>query len=98
MPGCLSRLRDRIAPRHGPRSSPDPSFAYRIGWMKEARAWDASRRAAVAAGLSIVLQAPDFVPNVYDRRFRVPALDANLHAGASLLALQQVLAAIESED
>jgi hypothetical protein len=74
---------------------PDPAFAYSIGWMTEVRTWDAARRVAMAEELRPVLAAVDFVPNAYDRRYRVPALDSRLHAGASLVALQRVLQAFE---
>ncbi len=56
---------------------------------------DPTRRARIAQEVRILLAAPDFVPNAYVRRYRVPALDDGLHAGASLLALQQVLQAFE---
>jgi len=95
MPGPLSPRRD---PGGAQPSPPDPSFAYRLGWLKEARTWDSRRRAEVAGGLRAVLSDPAFSPNEYNRRYRVPALDASLHAGASLLALQQVLLALETED
>jgi hypothetical protein len=91
----LARAREWWLRRRRTFAPPDPAFAYRIGWMTEVRTWDAVRRAAMADELRPVLGAPDFVANAYDRRYRVPALDAGLHAGASLVALQQVLQAFE---
>lgn len=93
MPGRLSLRRNRP----GPSGTPDPAYAYRVGWLKEARTWDSQRRSAVAENLRVVLGAPDFSPNEFRRQYRVPALDESLHAGASLVALQQVLMALETE-
>jgi hypothetical protein len=97
MPGPLSRPRDRRRPAGTSPGAADPSYAYRIGWLKEARVWDERRRAAVAEGLHTVLGASAFSPNEYRRLYRVPALDESLHAGASLLALHQVLLALETD-
>lgn len=72
-------------------------YAYRIFWTKQARAWDASRRAEVAAGVRGVMARPDFEHNPVERRFEVPALrDGLAHSGASLAALSEVLRALES--
>jgi len=76
-------------------ASPDPGFAYRVAWTKEARTWDAERRAAIAEALRHVLRASDFLPNTYARRFLVPGLDDVHHSGASLVALRDVLDALE---
>jgi hypothetical protein len=92
VPGLLKR---RLAGAQAGR--PDPAYAYRVGWLKEARAWDARRRAAVSEGLRAVLDDPAFSPNEFRRNYRVPALDESLHAGASLLALRQVLLALETD-
>jgi hypothetical protein len=66
-----------------------------MGWMKEVRSWDAVRRASVAEALRFILAAPGFIPNAFDRRYQVLGLDDGLHAGASLVALLQVLQAFE---
>ena len=93
MPGALSVRR----PRREGTPLADPAYSYRVGWLKEARTWDSVRRSAVADGLRAVLGAPDFSPNESRRRYRLPALDESLHAGASLVALQEVLVALETE-
>ena len=93
MPGPLRRPRSQ----REPAGTPDPAYAYRVGWLKEARTWDARRRSAVAEGLRAVLREPTFSPNEFRRLYSVPALDGSLHAGASLLALQQVLLALETD-
>ena len=38
---------------------------------------------------------PEFEPNTYERRFAVESLDESRHAGASLVALQDVLTALQ---
>jgi hypothetical protein len=74
---------------------PDPGFAYRVAWTKEARAWDAGRRAAIAESLGHVIRSDGFLANAYDRRYLVPGLDELRHSGASLVALGDVLEALE---
>jgi hypothetical protein len=89
-----SRLRKMW--RNGKAAAPpDPGFAYRVAWTKEARTWDAGRRAAIASSLGRVLLSSEFLPNAYDRRYRVPELDGLHHSGASLVALRDVLDALE---
>ncbi len=68
-------------------------FSYTIFWTRQARGWDAARRAAIRAALQPVLAQPDFVNNAFARKYTVPGLDDQAHAGASLLALDKVLAA-----
>lgn len=92
----MSWLR-RARGRENAPAEPDPAFAYRVAWTKEARTWDAVRRAAIARSLGQVLQSREFLPNVYDRRYRVPGLDDSQHSGASLVALRAVLEALEDQ-
>jgi hypothetical protein len=75
-------------------------FAYTVFWTKMARGWDADRRGQMAARLAALIASPDFVNNAFSRKFEVGGLeDASLgqtaHSGASLLALQKVLSALE---
>jgi hypothetical protein len=72
-------------------------FSYTIFWTKQVRGWDPARRDAVSAALDGVLAQPDFESNPYARRFVVPGLDEQAHAGASLLALRKVLTAFANE-
>ncbi len=74
-------------------NSPRIDFSYTIYWTKQARVWEAARRAALLAALVPVLTHPDFIPNAYARQYAVPGLDETQHSGASLLALQKVLEA-----
>lgn len=93
-------LRRRLRPRPAPPAPRPPGpprvdFSYTIYWTKQVRSWDAARRAAVAAALRPVLAQPGFEANDYERRYPVPGLDAQGHAGASLLALDKVLRAFQ---
>ena len=76
---------------------PRVDFSYTIYWTKTARRWDAARRAAMAAAVTAVMAQPGFEANDYERRYRVAGLDDLAHAGASLVALRKVLAALETE-
>jgi hypothetical protein len=90
------RLRGQPAPpKRKPLGPPRVDFSYTIFWTKQARSWEASRRAAVLAALEPVLAQPGFEANDYERRYTVPGLDAQAHAGASLVALDKVLRAFD---
>jgi hypothetical protein len=91
--GPLPQPRPRRAP-----GAPRVEFSYTIFWTKQARQWDTARRAALRAAVQQVLDAPGFSPNDYERRYRVPGLDEQAHAGASLLALRKVLEAFERQE
>ena len=69
---------------------------YRLFWTKTAYTWDAARRKAVAGRVEAVVAAPDFETTMLERRFRVEGLDDQAHSGASLLALLEVLRAVEA--
>jgi len=77
--------------------APNPGVAYRVAWTKDARTWDAGRRAAIAEALGHVIRSDGFLANAYDRRYRVPGLDDLRHSGASLVALGDVLEALEHD-
>ncbi len=71
-------------------------YSYTVFWMKNARLWDAATRSDVAARLSELLKSPEFKANPFDRNYTLGGLDG-AHAGASLIALQKVLAALRDE-
>jgi hypothetical protein len=71
-------------------------FSYTVFWTKQARAWDAARRAAVREAVRAVLARPDFLRNAYERRYTVSGLDAQPHSGASLVVLEKVLQAFDA--
>jgi hypothetical protein len=80
-----------------PPGPPRVEFSYTIYWTKQARQWDAARREAIEAALAKVLAQAGFEPTDYERRYRVPGLDEQGHAGASLVALGKVLDALKDE-
>lgn len=71
-------------------------YSYTVFWLKHARLWDAAIRSDVAARLSELLKAPDFQANPYDRNYTLDGVEG-AHSGASLIALQKVLAALDNE-
>lgn len=91
--GALAKTAPGLVPSNAPRVD----FSYTIYWTKQARQWDADRRAAVHTALLQVLAQPGFEPNAYARRYTVPGLDEQAHSGASLIALKKVLAAFDTE-
>ena len=84
-------------PAPKPPGPPRVDFSYTIYWTKTARRWDEKQRAAMAVAVMAVMAQPGFEANDYERRYRVAGLDDLAHAGASLVALRKVLAALESE-
>ena len=74
---------------------PRPYYSYRIYWTKMVREWPIEKRKEVVGKLAQVLGADDFEPNTLERRFSVDGLDSGKHAGASLLALREVLQAFD---
>jgi hypothetical protein len=73
-------------------------MGYRLFWTKTALAWAATRRIEMAACLAAVIAAPDFEANALERRYAVEGLDDQAHSGASLLALAEVLRALDADD
>ncbi len=73
-------------------------MSYRFFWMAQARLWPAPRRQAVLQAVRAVVEAPDFVPNPYQRLYQVVGLDPTGQAGASLVALREVLQALQASD
>jgi hypothetical protein len=71
-------------------------YSYTVFWTKQARVWDAAIRSAVMLNLETLLKSPEFKANPFDRTYRLDQL-AGAHSGASLRALQKVLAALNNE-
>ena len=69
---------------------------YRLFWIKQALTWDAGRRATIAQAVAVVVAAPEFEANALERRFEVAGLDEQAHSGASVLALVEVLRALDA--
>ena len=83
-------------------SPPEPLSAeridagYRLFWTKTALTWDATHRQTIGEQVSAVIAAPDFEANALERRFHVEDLDDQAHSGASLVALIDVLRALDA--
>jgi rhamnogalacturonyl hydrolase YesR len=71
-------------------------YSYAVFWTKHARLWDATKREAVARQLAEVITSTDFDANFYQRAYTLAEVDG-AHSGASLLALQKVLAALRNQ-
>lgn len=96
----MTSLRERLRRLIRPRAELPPeaaSFSYRVYWTREVRSWAPGRRRQARAAVEELVQSPAFEANMLARRFRVPAVDESKHAGASLVALVQVLQAFEGE-
>lgn len=89
--GPLRSFLRRLVPARRRSNPPRVDYSYAVFWTKQVRGWDAARRAAMRAALLLVLAQPGFEANAYERRYRVPGLDEQAHAGASLVALKKVL-------
>jgi len=91
--------RTRPAPKPPePLSADKIDAGYRLFWTKMALTWDADRRALIAERVAGVVAASDFEDNLIERRFTVEDLDESAHSGASLLALVEVLRALDAYD
>ncbi|MBI5564803.1 MAG: hypothetical protein HY870_07910 [Chloroflexi bacterium] len=71
-------------------------YSYTVFWTKQARLWDAAARSDVAACLSNLLKSPEFQANPFDRKYTLDGVEG-AHSGASLIALEKVLAALKNE-
>jgi hypothetical protein len=88
---AVRRLRRRVSRQE----AADSAFAYTVYWTKQVRTWDPARRGEVYGSVQQVVSEPDFVPNEFERRYRIQEIDDLAHAGASLVALLAVLEAFE---
>jgi hypothetical protein len=93
-----TRILNRAIPEPQP---PEPlttdriDAGYRLFWTKIALNWDSDRRTMMAGQVADVIGASDFENNALERRFHVEGLDEQAHSGASLLALAEVLRALD---
>lgn len=78
-------------------NEPRIDFSYTVYWTKQARQWPPERRAKILAAVQAIVRQPDFLLNAYARRYAVPGLDEQTHAGASLAALEKVLTAFQAK-
>ena len=80
-------------------TEPKIDFSFRIYWTKISfeQQWDLDRVRTLKPNVRTVTQQPDFQKNLIDRRYVVEELDDLAHSGASLLALLEVLDALEND-
>lgn len=79
-----------------PMSEQKVDFSFRIYWTKIGRQWDLTHIRALRPRVEAITAHPEFEKNLIDRRYRVEGLDDLAHSGASLLALLEVLDALEN--
>ena len=70
-------------------------FAYTVYWTKMAREWGGDRRKLVAGRVAALIASPEFLNNAFERKFQIGGPDDIAHSGASILALQKVLQAMD---
>lgn len=79
----------------GQAEQPSPDYSYRVYWMKTARSWTEGRLDEVREEVQRVVEGEGFEANPFERRYHVEAVDDEEHAGASLLALLEVIDALK---
>lgn len=93
----LTQSQQADAERERRVASREPiDYSYTVFWTKQARAWDAPTRSMLIQNLEALLKSPAFESNPFDRKYTLDGLDG-AHSGASLIALQKVLAALRDE-
>jgi hypothetical protein len=80
--------------RAGPEPGDPSGFSFSVHWTKTARGWDLDRRERVRSALLDLTGGVGFEAKSLDRRYRVAEIDDLPHAGASLIALLEVLEAL----
>jgi hypothetical protein len=96
----VTSLRESLQRHLGRGADPQvqhAAFAYVVYWTKTVGGWTPERRAATLRAVQGIAARQDFVPTIYQRRYRLAEVDASAHAGASLIALRQVLETMQSE-
>ncbi len=88
--------KEKPIPPGTPMTEARIDFGFRIYWTKMATKWDMGRVRDMKTRVIEATQQPDFEKNLIERRFRVEGLDEQAHSGASLLALIEVLNALET--
>jgi hypothetical protein len=97
----LRHLLGRPDPKPYPQmTAPRVSFSFRVFWTKIALGWSAEKRDQVRQQVVAYVQQDDFDANLVEKRhhFPIEGLPEAWHSGASLLALIDVLDALEAED
>lgn len=85
----------RLAGGGGAEGPDAAEYSYTVHWTKVARDWGRAKREEVRLAVLEMTRRPEFRPSRLERRYVVPTVDGQAHAGASLLALLAVLEAID---
>ncbi|MFP3853138.1 MAG: hypothetical protein ACLFWD_02465 [Anaerolineales bacterium] len=89
---AIKRLLRRIVTEHAPEADrPRPDYSYRIYWAKTVREWSPARRKQINESLIRLIETEEFQANLYQRQYQLAGLDDSRHAGASLIALKEVI-------
>lgn len=80
-----------------PMTEAKVDFSFRIYWTKMVRNWNAPRRMEVRQQVLSLTEAADFHRNLIEKRYtlRLDDIPEQTHSGASLMALLEVLAALD---
>lgn len=92
----LKRLLQRSAAAKADVHNSD--FSYAVYWTKVTREWGVDRRRRIHAEVKATINRPGFVANEFERRYFTPEIDAKKHSGASLVALERVLASLAGKE
>ena len=92
----FSRKQSSSTRKSEPLTAHKVDMSFRIFWTKITREWELDKIKAIREKVIAVAQAPDFRKNPIERQYTVEGLDEYAHSGASLLALIDVLNALES--
>jgi hypothetical protein len=93
----MSLLRGLLQRRREPSPEESTTYAYAVYWTKTARTWPSERRRSVLQAVHAVRERPDFHATLQERLYHLDDVNSAAHAGASLIALERVLQALESD-
>lgn len=79
-----------------PMTEHQVDMSFRVYWTKIARLWEIERIQQIKLLVEQFVTQPDFEKNMIQRRYHLEQLDNQSHSGASLLALLEVLKALEN--
>lgn len=81
-------------------TAPKVDFSFRVYWTKMTLSWPAERRAEVRAMVKAITDDENFDRNLITKQYTLPLDDIpeQTHSGASLMALLDVLAALDKTE
>ncbi len=93
----LRRPPDKPDPKYSELTPERVDYAYTVFWTKQVRSWTDAERKAVRGAVAAVIYSPDFTASTFERKYQVNPLGSDEYSGASLLALDKVLAAFAED-